>query len=88
VSWLVTVTFSPGLTFIVPEYAKLLMTIPPAALDPVGAAVVAPAEEAVPAGVDVELQAASRIVTAAPAASAYGFIPMTTKADGYWFSVG
>jgi hypothetical protein len=62
------------------------MTIPPAALDPVFAVAAAPADEAVPAGVDVELQAASRIVTAAPAASTYAFIPVSTNAGASWFS--
>ena len=82
-SWFVTVTFWPGLTVSVPENAKPLMTIPLDAL----AAVVAAAGEAVPAGVDDELQAASRMDTAAPAASAYGFIPVTTNAAPAWFSV-
>jgi hypothetical protein len=58
-----------------------LMTIPPDACDPDQAA--AAVDGAVAPVVDDELQPASRIARAAPAASAYGFIPVITYPAGF-----
>lgn len=90
-SLLVTVTFSPGLTLSCPVNLKLLIVMPPA---PCGAAsVVGESADGVvevvegePVVVDDEPQEVRTMATAAPAASAYGFITITTGAGRSWFS--